>query len=414
MSDYVIIRGNAAKLGKVESSLKVGNNARIEALEGNLVIVEGDAIFQGAAVLNCDFNCDSIQARRGGILRVRGNLVVHKKIDLDNTLQVDGTISAQEIDVGGKVFAKKIECKKIRVGGTVDSETLIAEQVDVGGKISVQGNVQVIDLGVGGRVTVGGGSISGNIRVGGNFQSREDLEFGDLQSFGRAEFLSEARGRKISTSGKVIAARDFQCQEIEVNGVTSIRGNCVTNKIIVNGKLMVDGNLSAVDVIEIYGTGIFQNRVISNDLRLGGRLRAPTVGISGTADIAGSLETTEGLRANLIRVTGGSRCTGPLLGDRIEIGKSKIIVANWNKKWFGQTIALRLVGRMTRVEDVYGKEVFLGSSSQSRKVYGEIVEVGKCAVAEQVTYTKELKGSASSGRFSKPPQKVSRLPEHTF
>ena len=45
------------------------------------------------------------------------------------------------------------------------------------------------------------------------------------------------------------------------------------------------------------------------------------------------------------------------------------LIANWNKKWAGQFATLHLIEKMTRVEDTYGKEVDLGSSSQSGNVY---------------------------------------------
>lgn len=411
MSELQIKRGQHVRLGKVSTGLVLGNNARVDASVGNLVVVAGPCVFRGAAILNCNFECDSISAERGGIVRVRGNLLVHNKIDIDHSLEVEGTISAGEIDVGGSVVAKKIECTKIRAGRMVEaSETLSADRVDVGGKLSVKGNVRINDLGVGSKVSIGGGNISGTIRVGGRFESGGALEFGDLESFGRTDFYEDSTGRRISTSGKVTAAKNLHCDEIDFRGVTQVRGDCSAKKIHVNGKLIVDGSIIASDSLEVYGTADIGKQASVKNLRIAGKFRARKATDGAEADLAGVVETTEGLEANLIAVSSGTTCKGPLIGDRVEVAKSSFVLANWRKNWYGQMLAVRLVGKMTRVEDIMAREAYLGSTSLSRRVFCDSVEVGSGAYAEEILYTKEITGQLHKAKFGRAPEKVAKLP----
>ena len=411
MSDFYVNKGSTARLGRVEGELRVGNRARIAASEGNVVIVTGGAYFQGAAELNCDFECDSLKVDGGGVLKVHGNLTVHKKLDVVHSIEADGSVKAEEIDVGGKIYAKAIDCKKMRVGGIVDAtDSLVAESVDVGGRVIAPGTVRIVDLVVGGQAKVGGGTISGNIRVGGSFESRSQLEFGDIQVFGHTTLYDKCKGHRISTFGKVSASGDLDCEEIDVDGVTEIHGNCTSKRIQVNGRLRVHGALESTEYIEVYGSVDVQREVKSPNLKIGGRFRALKAEINGDIDLAGVVETAKGLQSNAIIVRSGSKCAGPIIGDRVEVGKSGLVIANWNKKWAGQFAALHLIGKMTRVEDIYGKEVFLGSSSQSGKVYADVVEVNDGTMADEILYTTELRGSVEKALFQHPPRKVTELP----
>ncbi|MFI5450499.1 MAG: hypothetical protein ACHQ03_12125, partial [Candidatus Bathyarchaeia archaeon] len=203
MSDFTVPRKSTVKLGRVEGDLKVGHNATIEASDQNLVIVSGGVYFEGAATVNCDLECDSLKIGHGGILKINGNLIVRNLLDVEHSVEATGVISAGDIDVGGKIFANSINCKKMRVGGMVEVvESLGAETLDVGGKVEVLGTVKLGDLVVGGAAEIGGGSISGNIRIGGKFEAHSPLEFGDLQVYGHTELPAGCKGRKVSTYGR--------------------------------------------------------------------------------------------------------------------------------------------------------------------------------------------------------------------
>src|ERR1700730_5874333 len=102
MAEYGGHCGSTAKLGRIEGELKVGSGARIEAAEGNLVFVSGGAHFEGSAEILCNFECDSLEVQHGGGLKVSGDLIVRKRLDVVRSVQASGTIRAGEIDVGGR------------------------------------------------------------------------------------------------------------------------------------------------------------------------------------------------------------------------------------------------------------------------------------------------------------------------
>ena len=101
MSELRVERGSTARLDHVDGDLRVSSNARITAAKGNLVTVSGSAYFESNAEIDCDFQCDSLTVERG-TLRSTGNLVVNKEADVAHTLKVEGKISAQRIEVGGR------------------------------------------------------------------------------------------------------------------------------------------------------------------------------------------------------------------------------------------------------------------------------------------------------------------------
>ena len=168
-----------------------------------------------------------LTGRYVGKLEVNGNLTVHKQLNVSHSVQVKGSINAEDIDVGGKIQADAIKCSRIRVGGRAEIQNMFeASSVDVGGKVVAPGAVKIGDLNVGGEVEVGGGSITGNIRVGGKFSSKTPLEFGELLVYGKGLLPAGCKGRKVSTFGKLEVDGNITCDYIEVGGVIEIRGDC--------------------------------------------------------------------------------------------------------------------------------------------------------------------------------------------
>jgi hypothetical protein len=257
---------------------------------------------------------------------------------------------------------------------------------------------------------VGGGSISGRVRVGGLFASKGPLGFGEMLVYGRCILPAGCTGRKISTFGKISVAGTLSCKQIDVGGMAEMRGDCSAEKVTVNGKLSVAGSLSASGILEVGGSAEVTGEVKGGILRLGGRIRARKVLVGSEANLVGELETELGMKATSITIGSGSRCRGPIVGARVELGRSSLTLANWGGTWAGQMIAIRAVGRMTDVEDLYAGEVVLGKNSRCRKVFAEKVEVAEGCVLEQVVYTTELRGPVRSAFFARPPEKVVSLP----
>jgi predicted acyltransferase (DUF342 family) len=413
MPEVRVERGATAKLDHVEGDLRVSSNARITAAKGNLVTVSGSAYFESNAEVDCDFQCDSLTVERG-TLRSTGDLVVNKDADVAHTLKVEGKITAQSIEVGGRMYAGSVSCGgTVRVGGIVEvTKTLDAGSVDVGGKVLVRGVVKIKDFDVGGKAEVGGGSISGHAGVKGVFSSGGPLEFGELQVFGKCTLPAGCKGQKVSTFGKLSVAGALSCEEIKVEGFTEVHGDCSAGNIVVNGWLKVHGFLAVSGALETSGQGEVRGEVRGTDLRVGGRFRARKILLTNKAEIAGEfLETQQGLKAKSVTVGSGTTCMGPIVADRVELGRSLVSFANWGASWAGQSIRIRAIGRMTNAEDVYGDEVVLGKNSRCGRIFAKRVEVSAGCTAEQVSYTDEFRGAAE-GRtfFTRPPEKVDALP----
>ena len=410
MPDVHVEKGSTTRLDNVDGELRVGSGAKISAIGKSVTVARG-AYFEGNAAIGCDFECDSLKVERGK-LTVSGDLTVHKGLDVAHTVEASGTISAHDIDVGGKMIAKSISCGgSVRVGGLVDvEETLEAESVEVGGKVSVSGAVKLTNLGVGGKADVGGGSIKGQTRVGGIFSSSGKLEFGELQVYGKCTLSAGSDGKKLSTFGKLSAEGDLACEQVDVGGLTEVRGNLSSSEVLVNGKLEVSGSLSVKGMLDVNGSCEVGGELKGADLRLGGRLRASKAVLSNQADMAGEVETRKGLKAKSVIIRTGTRCRGALVGDRVELGKSGLVVANLGARWAGQSIAMRGIGRMTDAEDIYGADIVLGSNSRCGRVIGEKVEMGDGCTVDQVTYTQELHRSGSRQFLTHPSVKVANLP----
>jgi cytoskeletal protein CcmA (bactofilin family) len=449
MSNLHIPRGQIATLDRVEGSLRLGNNATIQARNGKNVVVTGGVYLEGKAYVNCDLECDSLESRAFlskskefnwqsetarldltgryvGKLEVNGNLTVHKQLNISHSVKVTGLINSADIDVGGRIQAGSIKCNRIRVGGRADIEnTFEAQSAEAGGKVVASGQVKLGDLNVGGEVEVGGGSITGKILVGGRFVSRGQLEFGELLVYGKGLLPADCKGRKVSTFGKLEVEGNITCNYVEVGGVIEIRGDCHAEHVEVGGKFEVNGSLFVSDKLEGFGVVEVAGNFESANLRVSGKLTATKITVKEEADISGKTETKNGLKATLVTVRNGSRCEGVLIGERVEVGKSVDLSyggggINWlfehHATLLNQGMAAKgmwTAGGMAKVDDVYGTEVVLGPMCRAGRIFADTVRLERGSAAEQVTYTSELKIDFGAG-VSEEPKKVGTLPKPPF
>ena len=331
MSNTSVKGGSTVRLGRVEGELKVGNNANIESSsrdEEKLVVVSQGAYFEGSAKVNCSFECETLKVGYRGRhpLRIGGNLIVHKRLEIGESIEVLGTIEAEEIDVMGKIRAKSIKCDRFNA--------------------------------------LGNASVMGNL----------------------------------------------DCDVMEISKATKIQGNCVAKTVGISGQLRLQGTLECVESVVIYGSADVSQVIKARSLKIGGKFRALRAEIGEEIDLTGEAETVQGLLGNTVILATGSKCRGPIVGDRVEVGKSGAVLAVRSDSWAGQSLKLRIIGKGTRVDDVYSKLVRLGASSQSNNVYSEIVEFEQGAIANQVQYTGELRGPFQTGHFQRTPRKVTKLP----
>jgi len=404
--DVSVAHGETVSLGRVEGRLDVAHGGSIRAAEGNLVVVSGEARFRGSANIDCDFECAGLTVERAGKLAVSGDLTVHGKVDVSNAVSVRGLMKAETIDVGGRLTARSVSCKRMRVGGIAEVwELLEAGLVEVGGKIESKGTLKVEELRVGGQADIGGGSIKGIVNVGGKFRSSAKLEFGELQVFGACSLAPGSKGMKIDASGKLEAKGDLECEVVEIAGVASVEGNLTTSRTEVRGKLDVAGSLRASGGLDASGVsqvgGVFEGQ----SLKVAGRFSAKRALVSSGAEIYGRAETREGLKAATVRIGSGTVCTGPIVGETVEVGESGPGVSAF---FWGQR--LRVQAGTSRVDDVYATKVSLGPGSRAGHIYAATVSLGPGCDVDAVTYVDELKVTERV-KIAHPVQKVDRLKE---
>lgn len=415
MTDYQVPRKGSARLDVVEGDLNAGTKSIIEASDGKLAIVKGNATFEGDCRIESSFECDALSVKHGGTLHVKGDLTVHKLLDALHSINTTGCIDAGEIDVGGRVSAGAIRCQdRIRVGGQLDVKGSVeAKLLGVGAQVAVGGIVKLQELQVGGVAEVGGGSISGKIQVGGKFETSGPLEFGEIQVYGKILLAPNSKGGKISMYGRVTAQGDLECDQLELMGRAEISGNCKTKRLESSGKFNVNGSLEATE-LRSWGQTEIDGEVKGRDIHIGGRFIARSLSSEGL-ELAGHVEASQGVKAKQILIRSGSKCDATLVGGRVDIGRSYDVMTNWAGEFAGQTAMLRLIGKETRVGDIYADEVSLGKASRCGRVYAEIVEFEAGVIAEEITYTKEVRGPTERVYINKPfPKKVERLPDPPF
>lgn len=413
MTDRAVEEGATARLGHITGDLRVGRKATVLAESGGKVTVSGTARFEGPVTIACDLECGMLRVTgRGfgpgpahGDVEVRGSLTVHGGMEIDAAAEVSGEISAERVDIGGHLESKSVTSKMVRVGGHMKTRgALKAEDVDVGGHMTVDDQIDVASLRVGGHADIGGGSVRGEVRVRGHLKTRGRLSYGDLKVFGHMTLPGGSSGGRLDALGKVEFEGDASCEVLEVNGVVSGRGNLGADSVKVNGRLDVEGSLKVGGKLEVFGSAESKKEVECDALVAAGRASANRVVVVGRAEVGGQVWTSGGLRAKEVVVGSGSRVDGPIIAETVEVG------AGTTSSAWAALSSLSNLGRMTRVDDVYGKDVRIDRYSRAGRVFGETVRMQGGSMADEVTYTKEA--DISEGvHLEKPPRKVDRLPD---
>ncbi len=411
MADQLVDSNSSARLGHVEGDLRVGRDAVITAESGGKVLVTGGAFFEGPVRIDCDFECKSMRVEGrgfgpGGDVVVKGDLTIRGDADLDASVEVEGDVMAERLDVGGHLESGSITSEAVRVGGHLTTKgTLKSGDVDVGGHAKVMGEVDIANLRVGGHAEIGGGTIRGEIRVRGHFDSTKKLTYGTITVFGKIKLPTESKGERLTALGKVELEGDTSCKVMEVNGVAKVNGDCSTESVKINGKLAVAGSLKVAQKLEVFGTAEMKGKAECGALAVGGRLVSDSVTSGDEASVEGQVWTARGLRAKSVQVGSGSRVNGPIVGDTVEIGKG----IDFGGFWANAT-DWSSMGRMTRVDDVYGKEVRISRYSRAKRVYAEVVKMQGGSIADEVNYTRVADVPAGV-HLEKPAKRVARLPD---
>jgi len=412
MTDVAVKANVRAPLELVDGELRAGRNATIMALSGGRVVVTKGAYFEGPVTIDCDFECAYIRVEGkgfgpGGDVIIRGDLVVHGSADMDASVRVTGTAKVEAMDVGGHLRVGGITTGRLRVGGhLVCKGKLEAGDVDSGGHFTVFDAIKVNSLRVGGHAEFKGGAISGELRVRGHLKTEEPLTYGRTQVFGSMRLPAGSSGQHLSAIGKAEFEGDMRCKEMDVTGTVIVNGNCSAEAVKATGKLSVAGSVTVSQNLEVLGVAEIKRDLECGYLSVGGKLVANSVVARERVDVGGQVSTTKGLKAVSISVGRGSRVNGPIIGDRVEVGKE---IPPMGVEWQHQ-LSSSWTGRLTRVDDVYGKTVRIGPYSQAKRVFAETVEFENGAMADEITYTTEIR-LPNNYHLQKPPGKADRLPE---
>jgi cytoskeletal protein CcmA (bactofilin family) len=274
----------------------------------------------------------------------------------------------------------------------------------------INGDVHLAEFRVGGHAQIGGGTISGEAEVKGHLWVDRKLKFGRLRVYGHARLPPESSGEVLSGVGKVEFEGDFACKVVRIDGIAKAAGSLDADEVEVNGSLEVRGGLRASERLAVGGAVEVEEGVECGALDLRGRLAGGKIEVEGDARLAGELDAGKGLWAKSVLVDGGARCVGVLVAERVEVGRSKLVLLNRSARFAGQEIVARGAGRMTSVGDIYGEEVVVGANARCGRVFAKRVDLGAGCEVGHVTYTEEL-NAPRRVRFHSLPVKVEKLPD---
>jgi len=378
------------------------------------VTVAGQACFDGPATIDCDFECRSMRVEGKGFgpagdVTINGNLAVDEGADLDAAVRVAGSVRAGTLDVAGHLRSGQLSTRRLRVGGHLEVRgELAAEEVDVGGHMTAHGEVKINNLRVGGHTKIGGGSISGDIRVRGHFSTTEKLAFGRLQTFGNTVLPAGSSGERLSALGRVEFGGDASCREFDVIGSAKLRGALSTENVNVKGSLDASGDFRVSKRFQVWGSADISGALVCDALDIGGKLVAGRATVTNITTIAGEVRTNLGLKSTSVVVGKGSKVTGPIYAESVEVGSEADLGSIWGLPWWRGTL-----GRPTIVGDVHGDEVTVRAHSRAEHIFGRLVELEEGAMAEEIVYTGEVK-LPQKYFLTKPPKRVGSLPESPF
>ena len=398
-------------MGRVDGGLRVGRNATIRAESDGKVVVANGAYFECPVTIACDFECKSMKVEGKGFgpagdVIVRGDLEVKGDAELDASVEIEGDVTAERLDIGGHLECRSVTSKMVRVGGHLTMRgNLKSDDVDVGGHMRVHGQVDIANLRGGGHAEIGGGTIRGEIKVRGHFETKEKLAFGSINVFGEMKLPAGSTGDRLTALGKVKFEGDASCKVMEVNGVAVVNGDCSVESIKVNGKLFVDGSLAISEKAEIFGSAEARGKTECGALAVGGRLVSDSIVSRSHAEVAGEVRTARGLKAKSVQIGTGSRVNGPIIGETVEIGKGLDLGGFW-----AHATTWRSVGRPTRVDDVYGKEVTIDRYSRAKRIFAQVVKMQGGSMADEVSYTDEA-DVPPGVHLEGPAKKVATLPD---
>ena len=298
-------------------------------ITGNLTA--NDILNNENTVFNVTGNVNAANITNLGDMDILGNVVVSNIVRNVGTLEVQGTLTAAEVNNTGDLV--------VHNGSTVSVEgnLITSENIVTSGILQVVGNVDANDLTNKGVLTVGKGidvnglynEASGKIAVSGDFIVNGVLE-GNTDGYG------------LINDGNIEAANNLIVNSnLKNNSIINVEENLTTTGNLLNdGKLTVKGNVETQDLTNnqvgiITGTLSAGDISNSNSLTVSGKVSANdvnnTLGAAltfengadiqdftneGITRITGDLNTNEILNKNDISVQGNVTSTANVVNER--------------------------------------------------------------------------------------------------
>ncbi|MDG6904267.1 MAG: hypothetical protein JRN20_00620 [Nitrososphaerota archaeon] len=250
-------------------------------------------------------------------------------------------------------------------------------------------------------------NVEGNLRVGRN--ARLESHSGKITVTGNMYFEG---GADVNCS--------LECDMLRVDhfGVVRIAGDLtVHSELDIIHSIEVSG---AVNAGAITGEGkIHSDSIMAKKIRANGlmevktKLIAEQAVLTGEADIAGRIEVSKGLKAKSVIIRSGSSYEQPIIAETVDVGESYANINSFQTDWMGQNISMRLIGRESRVNDMYATNVHLNAVARAGKIFGQNIQLEKGCIVDQIAYIGELQlpDSPKDTYIHHPPEKVEKLPD---
>ena len=137
-----------------------------------------------------------------------------------------------------KKDSKSDRSKKIHVSGSSRMTSIYAEDVSISGSLTVEGNVDAVDIDISGSCKIGNDLVSsntidssGSVNIGGDLKGRE------IDSSGSFKVQGKIEANEIDSSG-LVKADSLVCESLDSSGFTKIENEINAKFIDTSGKIV--------------------------------------------------------------------------------------------------------------------------------------------------------------------------------
>ncbi|MBN1331029.1 MAG: hypothetical protein JXA54_16270 [Candidatus Heimdallarchaeota archaeon] len=371
------------KLSEVEGDLLLGKGAVIIA-QNKTIIINGRIRNKGGFKCKGNLEVRSIRSDKGSV-KIFGDLIVNKEVDVDRSLIVKGRVVAEEIKAGLIV--------KVDKGITSDS-------VKSGLKTLLRGENKIDSINSGTKTILHGTHTIGSINTGTKAKlfgilNIEKVSSGTKIIAEQGKITSASAGLSVIASGNVEIERASAGLSIKMNNGNLKNGSAGLS--IISKRRLTFETLSAGLSVKLNQGGLGEK------INAGLRIK------SGS-----DLEATESLNAGLSCIAKGDITTNELSVGRKIIGKyieAKTIRVAKKGKLYGIVQAERVVlNEKAKARNLYVDELEMFEQSNAKNVFAKSITVEDYAILRgKVEYTQTFEAEPKA-KIRTHPKKVDSLP----